>query len=113
MKRAIAVGEQDFVKIRENNYFYIDKTKFIADWWQGADNTTAIMRPRRFGKTLNMSMMEAFFSLDYQGRGEELFGGLEVWQDEDMRRLQGTYPVIFISFAVVKADNYGETMQWI
>ncbi len=113
MKRAIAVGEQDFVKIRENNYFYIDKTRFIADWWKGADNTTAIMRPRRFGKTLNMSMMEAFFSLDYQGRGEELFGGLEVWQDEDMRRLQGTYPVIFISFAVVKADNYGETMQWI
>ena len=113
MTRAIAIGEQDFVKIRENNYFYIDKTKFIADWWQGADNTTAIMRPRRFGKTLNMSMMEAFFSLDYQGRGEELFGGLEVWQDEDMRRLQGTYPVIFISFAVVKADNYGETMQWI
>ena len=113
MTRAIAIGEQEFVKIRENNYFYIDKTKFIADWWQGADNTTAIMRPRRFGKTLNMSMMEAFFSLDYQGRGEELFGGLEVWQDEGIRRLQGTYPVIFISFAVVKADNYGETMQWI
>ena len=113
MTRAIAVGEQDFVKIRENNYFYIDKTRFIADWWQGADNTTAIMRPRRFGKTLNMRMIEAFFSLDYQGRGEELFGDLDVWQDEEMRRLQGTYPVIFISFAVVKADNYGETMQWI
>ena len=113
MNRAIAVGEQDFVKMRENNYFYIDKTRFIADWWKGADNTTAIMRPRRFGKTLNMRMMEAFFSLEYQGRGEEIFGGLEVWQDEEMRRLQGTYPVIFISFAVVKADNYGETMQWI
>ena len=113
MTRAIAVGEQDFVKIRENNYFYIDKTRFIADWWKGADNTTAIMRPRRFGKTLNMRMMEAFFSLEYQGRGEEIFGDLEVWQDENMRRLQGTYPVIFISFAVVKADNYGETMQWI
>lgn len=113
MTRAIAIGEQDFVKIRENNYFYIDKTRFIADWWKGADNTTAIMRPRRFGKTLNMRMMEAFFSLEYQGRGEEIFGDLEVWQDENMRRLQGTYPVIFISFAVVKADNYGETMQWI
>ena len=113
MTRAIAIGEQDFVKMRENNYFYIDKTRFIADWWKGADNTTAIMRPRRFGKTLNMRMMEAFFSLEYQGRGEEIFGGLEVWQDEEMRRLQGTYPVIFISFAVVKADNYGETMQWI
>ncbi len=113
MTRAIAVGEQDFVKIRENNYFYIDKTGFIADWWRGADNTTAVMRPRRFGKTLNMSMMRAFFSVEYQGRGAELFGGLKVWQDEAMRGLQGTYPVIFISFAVVKADNYADTMQWI
>ena len=113
MARAIAVGEQDFVKIRENDYFYIDKTGFIADWWRGADNTTAVMRPRRFGKTLNMSMMRAFFSVEYQGRGAELFGGLKVWQDEAMRKLQGTYPVIFISFAVVKADNYADTMQWI
>ena len=113
MARAIAVGEQDFVKIRENDYFYIDKSGFIADWWRGADNTTAVMRPRRFGKTLNMSMMRAFFSVEYQGRGAELFGGLKVWQDEAMRGLQGTYPVIFISFAVVKADNYADTMQWI
>ena len=113
MARAIAVGEQDFVKIRENDYFYIDKTGFITDWWRGADNTTAVMRPRRFGKTLNMSMMRAFFSVEYQGRGAELFGGLKVWQDEAMRKLQGTYPVIFISFAVVKADNYADTMQWI
>ena len=113
MARAIAVGEQDFVKIRENDYFYIDKSGFIADWWRGADNTTAVMRPRRFGKTLNMSMVRAFFSVEYQGRGAELFGGLKVWQDEAMRGLQGTYPVIFISFAVVKADNYADTMQWI
>ena len=113
MARAIAVGEQDFVKIRENDYFYIDKTGFITDWWRGADNTTAVMRPRRFGKTLNMSMMRAFFSVEYQGRGAELFGGLKIWQDEAMRGLQGTYPVIFISFAVVKADNYADTMQWI
>ena len=113
MARAIAVGEQDFVKIRENDYFYIDKTGFITDWWRGADNTTAVMRPRRFGKTLIMSMMRAFFSVEYQGRGAELFGGLKVWQDEAMRGLQGTYPVIFISFAVVKADNYADTMQWI
>ncbi|MBQ2010256.1 MAG: AAA family ATPase, partial [Selenomonadaceae bacterium] len=91
----------------------IDKTGFITDWWRGADNTTAVMRPRRFGKTLNISMMRAFFSVEYQGRGAELFGGLKIWQDEAMRGLQGTYPVIFISFAVVKADNYADTMQWI
>lgn len=111
MTRAIAVGEQDFVKIRENDYFYIDKSGFIADWWRGADNTTAVMRPRRFGKTLNMSMMRTFFSVEYQGRGAELFGGLKVWQDEAMRRLQGTYPVIFVSFAGQKADNYADMMQ--
>ena len=111
MARAIAVGEQDFVKIRENDYFYIDKSGFIADWWRGADNTTAVMRPRRFGKTLNMSMMRAFFSVEYQGRGAELFGGLKVWQDEAMRKLQGTYPVIFVSFAGQKADNYADMMQ--
>ena len=111
MARAIAVGEQDFVKIRENDYFYIDKSGFIADWWRGADNTTAVMRPRRFGKTLNMNMMRAFFSVEYQGRGAELFGGLKVWQDEEMRRLQGTYPVIFVSFAGQKADNYADMVQ--
>lgn len=111
MARAIAVGEQDFVKIRENDYFYIDKSGFIADWWRGADNTTAVMRPRRFGKTLNMNMVRAFFSVEYQGRGAELFGGLKVWQDEEMRRLQGTYPVIFVSFAGQKADNYADMMQ--
>ena len=113
MTRAIAVGEQDFVKIRKNNYFYIDKSGFIADWWKGADNTTAVMRPRRFGKTLNMSMLRAFFSVEYQGRGSELFGGLKVWQDEEMRSLQGTYPVIFVSFAGQKADNYADMMQGI
>ena len=113
MTRAIAVGEQDFVKIRKNNYFYIDKSGFIADWWKGADNTTAVMRPRRFGKTLNMSMLRTFFSVEYQGRGSELFGGLKVWQDEEMRSLQGTYPVIFVSFAGQKADNYADMMQGI
>ena len=113
MARAIAVGEQDFVKIRENNYFYIDKSGFIADWWKGADNTTAVMRPRRFGKTLNMSMLRTFFSVEYQGRGSELFGGLKVWQNEEMRSLQGTYPVIFVSFAGQKADNYADMMQGI
>lgn len=69
MARKIFIGEQDFVTLRENNYFYIDKTEFIRTWWEDGDNTTAIMRPRRFGKTLNMSMVNAFFSIDYEGRG--------------------------------------------
>lgn len=88
MARKIFIGEQDFVTLRENDYFYIDKTEFIRDWWEDGDNTTAIMRPRRFGKTLNMSMVNAFFSLDYRERGRELFGDLRIWQHEGMRRLQ-------------------------
>ena len=81
MTRAIAVGEQDFVKIRENNYFYIDKSGFIADWWKGADNTTAVMRPRRFGKTLNMSMLKSFFEI---GADVSLFEGLYIATPETL-----------------------------
>lgn len=53
--RVIGIGNQDFEKIRVNNYFYIDKTAFIQEWWEAADEVTLIARPRRFGKTLNMS----------------------------------------------------------
>ncbi|SFQ51485.1 Predicted AAA-ATPase [Lachnospiraceae bacterium XBB1006] len=63
MARTISVGAQDFAKIRENNYFYIDKTDFIREWWDGADTVTLITRPRRFGKTLNMSKVAFFIDL--------------------------------------------------
>ena len=111
MARKIFIGEQDFVTLRENNYFYIDKTEFIRTWWEDGDNTTAIMRPRRFGKTLNMSMVNAFFSIDYEGRGQELFGDLRIWQYENMHRLQGKFPVIFLSFAMVKGSSYGNLLH--
>ncbi|SFQ51466.1 PD-(D/E)XK nuclease superfamily protein [Lachnospiraceae bacterium XBB1006] len=108
MARTISVGAQDFAKIRENNYFYIDKTDFIREWWDGADAVTLITRPRRFGKTLNMSMVECFFSNKYADRGD-LFEGLSIWQDEKFRKIQGTYPVIFLSFAGIKQDTYEKT----
>ena len=100
----ISIGNQMFDDIRENNNFYIDKTAFIKEWWDAKDVVTLITRPRRFGKTLNMSMLNCFFSNRYAGRGD-LFEGLSIWEDEKYRRLQGTYPVIFISFADVKANN--------
>ena len=107
MKRVIGIGKQDFEKIRTNNNFYIDKTDFIREWWETDDEVTLITRPRRFGKTLNMSMLEKFFSVRYAGRCE-LFEGLSIWQIEKYRRLQGTYPVINLSFANVKeADPEG------
>ena len=108
MAETIAIGIQNFDKLREENYFYIDKTSFIRDWWEHGDDVTLIARPRRFGKTLNMSMMEAFFSLDYAGR-EDLFEGLSIWEEEKYRVLQGTYPVIFLSFANVKEENFEST----
>ena len=105
MKRTVAIGRQNFAAVREGNFFYIDKTNFIKEWWEGGDECTLITRPRRFGKTLNMSMMEHFFSVDYQGR-EDLFEGLSVWSEEKYRQLQGTYPVLFLSFARVKETTY-------
>ena len=110
MARTVAIGIQDFEKIREQNVFYIDKTDFIREWWENGDEVTLITRPRRFGKTLNMTMLEAFFSLDYKGR-EDLFQGLSIWQDEKYRELQGTYPVIFLSFARIKEKEYELTRK--
>ena len=105
MKRTVAIGRQNFADIRERNCFYVDKTNFIKEWWENEDETTLITRPRRFGKTLNMSMMEQFFSVKYQGR-EDLFEGLSIWNEEKYRKLQGTYPVIFLSFANVKKADF-------
>jgi len=102
----IGIGVQNFAEIRENNYFYIDKTSFIKEWWESGDHTTLITRPRRFGKTLNMSMLEHFFSIKYVGRAD-LFEGLDIWKDEKYHALQGTYPVIYVSFANVKGNTYG------
>lgn len=104
MQQKISIGKQNFADMRENKYFLIDKTDFIKEWWDSGDDVTLITRPRRFGKTLNMSMLECFFSNRYAGRGD-LFEGLSVWEDEEYRQIQGTYPVIFLSFADVKADN--------
>ena len=101
MSSSVGIGIQDFLELRENHNFYIDKTSFIKEWWESNDSVTLITRPRRFGKTLNMSMIEEFFSMDYAGRGD-LFEGLSIWEEERYRTLQGTYPVISLSFARIK-----------
>ena len=109
MAKVISIGNQSFESIRKDDCFYIDKTHFIKEWWENKDNVTLITRPRRFGKTLNMSMLECFFSNKYKDRGD-LFEGLEIWNDEKYRKLQGTYPVIFLSFAGIKQVKYNETV---
>ena len=107
MAKVISIGKQSFSSLREHDNFFVDKTNFIKEWWEKEDDITLIARPRRFGKTLNMSMLECFFSNKYAGRAD-LFEGLSIWEDEKYRQLQGTYPVIFLSFASVKADNLME-----
>ncbi len=108
MRRNVSIGIQDFETLIKNHYFYIDKTSFIKEWWSSGDAVTLITRPRRFGKTLTMSMVEQFFSVAYAGRGD-LFEGLSVWKDEKYRALQGTYPVISLSFANVKEAEFEVT----
>ena len=105
MGRTVGIGIQDFEKIRKNNYFYIDKTHFIKEWWESGDDVTLITRPRRFGKTLTMSMLDYFFSVRNAGK-KSLFEGLSIWQEEKYRELQGTYPVISLSFANIKETNF-------
>ncbi len=112
MARTISIGQQDFETIRIKNNFYVDKTHFIKEWWEADDVVTLITRPRRFGKTLNMSMLEKFFSADYAGRSE-LFEGLFIWEEEKYRQLQGTYPVIFLSFADVKLGDFPQARETI
>ena len=110
MAQKIGIGWQDFEEIRKRDLFYVDKTAFIREWWESGDGVTLIARPRRFGKTLNMSMLEKFFSVRYARRGD-LFEGLRIWEEEKYRKLQGTYPVISLSFANVKDRAYEAALK--
>ena len=103
--QTISLGNTAFASIREANSFYIDKTDFIRQWWESQDVATLITRPRRFGKSLNLNMLECFFSEKYRGEGE-LFRGLSIWNHEKYREIQGTYPVIFFSFADIKGQTF-------
>lgn len=106
----VDLGVQSFEVLRERNAFYIDKTLFIKEWREYGSSVTLITRPRRFGKTLNMTMLECFFSNKYAGRGD-LFEGLSIWDDEMYRQIQGTFPVIFLSFASVNKNMSDETAE--
>lgn len=110
MARTPGIGIQDFEKIITGNIFYVDKTSFIKEWWETQDEVTLITRPRRFGKTLTINMVERFFSVKYAGKGA-VFSGLKIFQEESWRKLQGTFPVIFLSFAEIKEGTWSETRK--
>ena len=107
MARTIGIGIQSFEQIITKRYFYVDKTGFIKDWWENGDEVTLITRPRRFGKTLTLDMARRFFSVEYAEKGD-LFKGTAIWKEETYRPLQGTYPVISLSFSGIKASSYEE-----
>lgn len=109
MAKTIGIGIQDFGKIINRNVFYVDKTMFIREWWESMDDVTLITRPRRFGKTLTMSMVEHFFSVEYSG--SKLFQEMNLWQEPKYRELQGTYPVISLSFADIKEVSYEQARK--
>ncbi len=110
MARTVGIGIQSFEKLIMENSFYIDKTDFIRQWWENRDDVTLITRPRRFGKTLNMNMLERFLSVQYVGQGE-VFEGLSIWKNEKYRKLQGSMPVIYLSFADVKASTFASARE--
>ncbi len=110
MPRRVAIGYQEFEDIIRNDLFYIDKTAFIKEWWERRDLVTLITRPRRFGKTLTMSMVENFFSATHV-KSAELFQHLGIWKDASYRKLQGSYPVISLTFANVKECTFRATKQ--
>ena len=109
VKKVIGIGKQSFEDIIQSNCFYIDKTSLIKEWWESEDDITLITRPRRFGKTLNMDILICFFSNQYRDQGQ-LFEGLNIWKEEKYQQLQGTYPVIYLSFADVKQTNYKDAV---
>lgn len=105
MARTVGIGKQSYEKVVMNNNFYIDKTLFIKEWWENDDEVTLITRPRRFGKTLNISMVEQFFSIDYAGRND-LFEKMNIWKEERYQKMQGEYHVIAMSFANIKETTF-------
>ena len=109
MKR-LAIGIDDFRKIIKEDCYYVDKTKFIADVLQDASNVKLFTRPRRFGKTLNMSMLKYFFDVRESEENRELFNGLDIEKSKYIDE-QGKYPTILISLKSIKYETWEESLE--
>ena len=109
MKR-LAIGIDDFRKIIKEDCYYVDKTKFIEDVLQDASNVKLFTRPRRFGKTLNMSMLKYFFDVRESEENRELFNGLDIEKSKYIDE-QGKYPTILISLKSIKYETWEESLE--
>jgi len=112
VRQILGIGNKDFKKIIDTNTFYVDKTYFIEEWFNNTDEVTLITRPRRFGKTLTMSMLEYFLSDRYKEQAY-LFENLYIFNKsknkEKFKKMQGEYPVINLSFAGIKKKSFEQT----
>ena len=110
--KKIPIGIDDFKKIRENDYYYIDKTNFIEEIGKNVGKTLLFTRPRRFGKTLNMSMLKYFFDIKNKEENKKLFQDLYI-EKSDFFQEQGAYPVVYISLKGIKADTWENCLSGI
>ena len=110
MKKQILIGEESFEKIREDNFFYIDKTMFIKEFLENRGTVTLITRPRRFGKTLNMSMLRYFFDANMDSKA--MFDGLKIMEHKDIvEKYQNKYPVVFLTLKNVELPTYKSSIE--
>ena len=109
-KKAVPVGIEDFKELIQEGYYYIDKTLLIDEMLMNKSKVTLFTRPRRFGKTLNMSMIKYFFDVKNKEENKKLFEKLKIYNSEYMSE-QGKYPVIFISLKDLKADTWEECLN--
>ncbi|MBN1050092.1 AAA family ATPase, partial [Clostridium botulinum] len=98
MKKSIQVGTSDFREIIKENYYFVDKSLLIKEFLENSAKVILTPRPRRFGKTLNMSMLKYFFDIENKDENKDLFKGLEIENEEEIMKMQGAYPVIFLTF---------------
>ena len=110
IQKTLPIGIDDFKKIVEEDYYFIDKTEMIKDLLTYKTEVTLITRPRRFGKTLNMSMLRYFFEKTELNH-HSLFQNLKISKDEDMMKHCGRYPVLFLTLKDVKCNTWQETYQ--
>ena len=106
MKKTIQIGTSDFRKLIENNNYFVDKSMLIKEFIENGADIILTPRPRRFGKTLNLSMLKYFFDIKTKEETKELFNGLKIENEKEIMKLQGEYPVIFLTFKNQKHLSY-------
>ena len=111
--KELDLGNSDFKSLMENNNYFVDKSLFIKELIKSQKQVVLLPRPRRFGKTLNLSMLSSYFDI-LQTENEKLFADLKIWQTEnEIKEKRGKYPVIFISFKDAKDENWTDCLELI